>query len=97
MAQASVPAKPLIARRIAQRLSAGVKVHDEDPMEGGISVANWLRLWVQINQPTGFGWMRIEWPDGGCLLDQPAIAIEMLDLVGEQFMKEAQAQIGKHH
>jgi len=71
-----------------------VTVFDEDPMEGGIEVVKWLRLWSQTNQPTGFGWMRTEWPDGGCLIDQPAIAVEMLELVGDEFMKEAQAKSG---
>lgn len=70
-------------------------VFDEDPMEGDISVGKWLQVWSQIYQPTGFGWMRLEWPDGQCLLEQPAIAIEMLDLVGDEFMKEAQAKSGK--
>lgn len=92
MAGTSKPAKPSVARRIAQRLCAGVTVHDVDPMEGGISVRQWLDLWMRIHQPVGFGWMRTEWPDGRCLLDQPAIAVAMLDLVGEQFVKEARAQ-----
>lgn len=65
-------------------------------MEGGLSVAQWLQVWSQIHQPTGYGWMRTEWPDGGCLLEQPAIAVKMLDLVGEEFMKEeAKARAGK--
>lgn len=91
----SYPKKPFITRRIAQRLSAGVTVFDEDPMEGGRSVGQWLGLWSRINQPTGFGWMRTEWPDGGCLIDQPSIAVHMLELVGEEFMKEAQAKSAK--
>ena len=88
-------AKPSVARRIARRLSAGVTIFDEDPMEGGLTVGRWLRLWSHIHQPTGFGWMRTEWPDGGCLIEQPAIAVEMLELVGDEFMKEAQVRSGK--
>jgi hypothetical protein len=64
-------------------------------MEGGLSIATWLRLWCLINQPTGFGWMQTEWPDGGSLLDQPAIALDMFDIVGYEFMKEAQAKSAK--
>lgn len=92
MGEAGHPAKPFLARRIAHRLSAGVTVFDEDPMEGGLSVGRWLNLWSLINQPTGFGWMRTEWPDGGSLIDQPAIAVHMLELVGDEFMKEAKAR-----
>ena len=94
MGEAGRPAKPSVARRIAQRLAAGVMVHDVDPMEGGYSVLYWLQLWIQIHQPTGFGWIRIEWPAGGTLFDQPAIAVAMLDLVGEQLRKEAQVKPG---
>lgn len=41
--------------------------------------------------------MRVEWPDGQSLLEQPAIAVEVLELVGEQIVKaarEAQARSG---
>ena len=95
MDRAGQPSKPSIARRIAQRLSAGVEIHDVDPMEGGLSIPQWLQIWSQIHQPTGFGWMRTEWPDGRCLLEQPAIAVKMLELVGNEFMKEeARAKTG---
>lgn len=94
MGRASYPAKPLVARRIAHRLCAGVTVHDEDPMEGGLSIRDWLRIWSLIHEPTGFGWMRAEWPDGRCALDQPAIAVAMLDLVGDEYIKEASAKPG---
>jgi hypothetical protein len=64
-------------------------------MEGGISVAQWRKLWLQIHQPIGFGWIRTEWPDGRCALEQPAIAVTMLDLVGDEIIKEeARAKTG---
>lgn len=63
-------------------------------MEGGISIRDWLKLWSFTHEPTGFGWTRVEWPDGGCALDQPAIAITMLNLVGEQYIKEASEKPG---
>jgi hypothetical protein len=90
--EASHAGKPFIARRVARRLAAGVQVFDEDPMEGGISIPQWMKLWARTSQPTGFGWARTEWPDGRSLLEQPAIAVEMLDLVGDEFLKEAQAK-----
>jgi len=64
-------------------------------MEGGLSIEQWVRLYAQIHQPTGFGWARTEWPDGGCLMDQPAIAVEMFDLIDDEFTKEAQAKSGE--
>jgi hypothetical protein len=64
-------------------------------MEGGLSIRQWLDLWLLTHEPTGSSWMRTEWPDGGCLLDQPAIAVEMLDLVGSQFIKEASERPGQ--
>lgn len=63
-------------------------------MEGGLSVSKWLQLWSHIYQPTGFGWVRMEWPDGGSLIEQPAIGVAMLELVGDEFMKEARAKTG---
>lgn len=79
--------KPSIARRIAYRLATGVKVFDSDPMEGGLSVSQWMRLWYGTHE----GGRRTEWPDGGSLIGQSSIVVEMLDLVGEQIMKEATA------
>jgi hypothetical protein len=38
---------------------------------------------------------RMEWPDGSCLMDQPAIAVRMLDIVGDELLKEARASSGK--
>jgi hypothetical protein len=83
------PRKPSVAQRIAQRLAAGVTVFDVDPMEGGLSVSQWMQLWQLTHEPNGFGYVRTEWPDGGSLLEQPAIAVEMLALVGVEITKEA--------
>jgi len=63
-------------------------VHDPDPMDGGLSVPQWMQLWYGTHE----GGRRTEWPDGRSLIEQPSIAVEMLDLVGEQIMKEATAQ-----
>lgn len=83
--------KPLVARRIAHRLAAGVTVFDPDPMEGGLSISQWMELWSYTHE----GGRRTEWPDGRSLMEQPSIAVKMLDLVGEQILKEAQAAAGK--
>ncbi len=90
MARKGDPRKPSISRRIAQRLAAGVTVHDDDPMDGGYSVSQWIELW-QYTHERG---VRSEWPDGGSLMDQPAIAVKVLDLVGVEITKEAQAAAG---
>jgi hypothetical protein len=81
--------KPFLARRIAQRLAAGVTVFDDDPLEGGLSVSQWMQMWQLTHASNGFGFVRTEWPDGGFLLGQPAIAVEMLELVGVELIKEA--------
>jgi hypothetical protein len=80
-------AKPFIARRIASRIAAGVTVFDEDPREGGLTIRQWIELWTQTHEQG----RRTEWPDGGCLLEQPAIAVTMLELVGDA-LEEAKAR-----
>jgi hypothetical protein len=83
-------AKPFVARRIASRLATGVTVFDEDPREGGLTIRQWIELWLNTHEQG----RRIEWPDGGCLLEQPAIAVAMLDIVG-QALREAAEQAGQ--
>jgi hypothetical protein len=80
--------KPSIARRIASRLATGVTVFDEDPRDGGLTISQWMQLW-QYTHENG---VRTEWPDGGCLMDQPAIAVHMLDLVGDALTREAKGK-----
>lgn len=50
----------------------------------------WMELWIYTHDRG----RRTEWPDGRSLLDQPAIAVSMLDLVGDELTKEAQARAG---
>jgi hypothetical protein len=82
--------KPFICRRIAHRLATGATVFDEDPHEGGLTVRQWMELWMYTHDRG----RRTEWPDGRSLLEQPAIGVHMLDLVGEEMLKEAQAKTG---
>jgi len=91
MDRARAAARPLVARRIARRNAAGVTVFDEDPLEGGLTVIQWIELWLQTHD----NGRRTEWPDGGCLLDQPAIAVAMLGIVGDELLEEAKARAGK--
>ena len=90
MGSEGLAAKPFIARRIASRLATGVTVFDEDPCEGGLTIRQWIELWLYTHDRGH----RTEWPDGGCLLDQPAIAVSMLDIVGEA-LREAAEKAGK--
>jgi hypothetical protein len=29
-------------------------------------------------------WVRLEWPDGGCYIDQPNVAIEVFDWIRDE-------------
>jgi len=80
----------LISRRIAGRLAAGVTVFDEDPRDGGLTVRQWIDLWLNTHD----NGRRTEWPDGRCFIEQPAIAVTMLNIVGEA-LREAAEQAGK--
>jgi len=90
MGREGLAEKPFIARRIVFRTATGVTVFDEDPLEGGLTIRQWIDLWLNTHD----NGRRTEWPDGGCLLDQPALAVSMLDLVGEA-LQEAAEQSGK--
>lgn len=58
---------------------------DADPREGGMTVAAWMALWSQCHVASGMGGAtRTAWPDGGSLLDQPAILVAMFGLVGDE-------------
>ena len=73
--------KPLVTRRIVGRRLDGVTVFDDDPMDGGVSVEVWTRLWNACHEP-GFSGLRfVAWPDGKALLEQPAIVVEMFDVL----------------
>ena len=50
-------------------------------MEGGLSVSAWVVLWKQCHAMTGDGVWRVAWPDGGALIDQPALTVSMFDVV----------------
>jgi hypothetical protein len=60
-----------------------VTVFDADPMDGGFSIEAWLRLWGACHEAGMNGPSMIAWPDGGALLGQPAIVVEVFDLIGQ--------------
>lgn len=78
-------------------MAAGLRLLAEpvDPMEGGVSVSDWVEMWYDTHAGNGMGGVtRIEWPDGGAYLSQPAIAVAMLSLVGAEIVKQAQEERG---
>lgn len=50
-------------------------------MEGGLTMSAWMTLWYASHAITMMGVWRIDWPDGGCTLDQPAILVAVFDLI----------------
>lgn len=54
-----------------------------------------VRQWIQLWMYTHDRGRRTEWPDGGALMDQPSLGVHMLDLVGEELLKEAEKRSGQ--
>jgi hypothetical protein len=59
-----------------------------DPLEGGLDVDSWLRLWKCCHAATGQGIWRTSWPDDTCALQQPALTIAMFDVLSNIVAKE---------
>lgn len=51
-------------------------------MDGGLSIAAWLKLWLMCHAVMTDGILRIGWPDGRCAVEQPAITVAVFDLIG---------------
>ena len=49
----------------------------------------WVALWDASHGPDG---TRLAWPDGGCLLTQPAIVVRVFSLVTEIAVSVAKAK-----
>ena len=59
----------------------GVTVFDADPMDGGFSIEAWLRLWNACHEAGASGPRMVAWPDGKSLMEQPAIVVDVFDLI----------------
>jgi hypothetical protein len=49
-------------------------------------------LWFSVHQHTGLGLVRMEWPDGKSLVEQPAITIHMFELLTQEIQKHHEQQ-----
>jgi hypothetical protein len=65
-----------------------------DPMEGGRSMYAWLQLFQLSYAVTQMGLWRLSWPDGGPTLEQPALLVDMFDLIHDTMMKVSKANAG---
>ena len=58
----------------------------------GLSVADWLSLWLHSVANVQGSLVRLAWPDGKSLLEQPALAVEMFALITDEARKEQEAE-----
>lgn len=45
-------------------------------------------MWWHMYHHTHNGLERIEWPDGGCYMEQPLLLVEVCDIIGEEVVKQ---------
>lgn len=50
-------------------------------MDGGVTVLGWIMLWQ------GCRMMGPAWPNGGGVIDQPAVTVRMFELISEEAHK----------
>lgn len=58
----------------------------------GRPVSDWLGLWAHCHANIWGSLVRLAWPDGRSLLEQPALLVAMFDLIREEAVKEMEAQ-----
>jgi hypothetical protein len=64
-------------------------------MVGGLSIPAWVMLWNECHSVNGVGGVvRTAWPDGGSLLQQSALTVEVFGLIMSMYV-EANRQDGK--
>ena len=62
-------------------------------MVGGFTASTWLGMWFACHGTTGMGgFTRLEWPDGGCLLAQSAITVEVFAVINKLVSEEMARQ-----
>jgi len=61
-------------------------------VEGGLSIGQWMALWGKCHAWVMGCPMRLQWPDGGSLMDQPALTVEMFELIESEWLEELEAQ-----
>lgn len=60
-----------------------VRLKGNEEELAGLAHTDWFRMHQHTHNRNG----RIEWPDGGCYLDQPYIVIEVWSIISEQLEK----------
>lgn len=59
----------------------------------GFTEKAWISMWFASHAPTGMGgYARVAWPDGGCLLAQPAIVVEVFSVITKLVYDEMKRQ-----
>lgn len=59
---------------------------------GGLRDVDWLSLWNQCHESGLTGPTRVEWPDGGALVDQPNLTVNVFAMITQQAIAEAKSQ-----
>ncbi len=77
-------------------MAAGQRLPEEfQCVIAGLSIETWQGLWYSCHAFGMGGPQRLEWPDGRCLIEQPAIVVRMFELFADRFAKEAVKDRGK--
>jgi hypothetical protein len=86
---------PKITRQLVRRLAQGAPqlAEPQDPLDGGLSIVDWCRLWKMCHAVTGNGIWLIQWPDGRSLLEQPSLLLEMFEIIEDQFTAEIASSV----
>lgn len=60
----------------------------------GLTEKSWLLLWRECHTGGMGGPMRLCWPDGKSLLEQPAIVVNVFAMISDQASKASEARAG---
>lgn len=58
----------------------------------GLSMEGWLGLWSECFANVQGSLVRMAWPDGRSLVEQPSLGVEMFDLITGEAMKKQEAE-----
>ena len=56
---------------------------------GGLTADTWLSLWMGCHVGGFSGAMRVDWPDGRPLTEQPCLTVRVFGVISELVAKEA--------
>lgn len=58
----------------------------------GLSERAWMELWFGCHTGGFSGAMRLAWPDGKSLIEQPAITVKVFEMISDQMQKSAKQE-----